>query len=179
MDYDLDEKLNSIFNNINEWLKFAEQKNATLLVLNGGIIWGVARILPKIEDLLAIVNCLNAIGYTLIMLSALSCITSFFPVLQISWFKTGDKSASDNCLYFAHIAKYSSREYLDLLVKKLNLNENPKITGFHLDLSSQIVTNSEISLGKYKQFKFSSWATVLGFIFFILAFSIYFMGKLF
>jgi hypothetical protein len=34
-------KLEGIFKNVNEWLRFAEQKNAALLLLNGGMIWGL------------------------------------------------------------------------------------------------------------------------------------------
>tara|TARA_R100000935_G_C2793606_1_gene147126 strand:+ start:260 stop:481 length:222 start_codon:yes stop_codon:yes gene_type:complete len=42
-------KLDGIFKNVNEWLKFAEQKNAALLLLNGGMIWGITRVLSAVD----------------------------------------------------------------------------------------------------------------------------------
>lgn len=163
MDEVFTEKLDGILKNINEWLKFAEQKNAALLVLNCGLAWGVARLLAKQQDLSSIANFLNSFGYIFVTASAIACLISFIPILQIPWFKAGEKKHSDNCIFFGHIAKYKNKEYLTLLSKKLG-EERQNFNDFELDLASQIVTNSEIALKKYKQFTLSSWLTILGVI---------------
>ncbi|MFT6987886.1 MAG: hypothetical protein ACJAT7_003751 [Psychromonas sp.] len=163
MDENFADKLDGIFKIINEWLKFAEQKNAALLILNCGLTWGIARVLAKQENLSSIANCLNSFGYMFIIASAITCLISFIPILEIPWFKVGGKNNSDNCVFFGHIAKYTNREYLTLLSKKLGaVRQN--FNDFELDVASQIVTNSEIALNKYKQFTFSSWLTILGVI---------------
>lgn len=175
MDESFTDKLDGILKNINEWLKFAEQKNAALLVLNCGLAWGIARMLTKQGELSSIANCLNSFGYTFVIASAITCLISFIPILQIPWFKAGEKSHSDNCIFFGHVAKYTSREYLTLLSKKLR-EERSNFNGFELDVASQIVTNSEIALNKYKQFSFSSWLTILGVISFSVSVLTKFIG---
>ena len=163
MDEKFIDKLDGIFKNINEWLKFAEQKNAALLVLNCGLGWGVAGVLAKQGDLSSTADFLNFFGYMFLIVSAITCLLSFIPILQIPWFKNGEKSSSDNCVFFGHISKYKNNEYLKLLSKKLG-EERQNFNDFELDIAAQIVTNSEITLNKYKQFTFSSWLTILGVI---------------
>jgi len=147
------DKLDGIFKNINDWLKFAEQKNAALLVLNCGFAWGITRVLAKQEELTIIPTCLNSLGYVLVIVSAIVCLISFIPILQIPWFKLGEKSNADSCIFFGHIAKYTNREYVALLSKKLG-EDRSSFSDFELDVALQIVTNSEIALNKYKQFTY-------------------------
>ena len=111
MEEDFLSKLGSIFKNANDWLKFAEQKNAALLVLNGGIVWGITRVLNATTKIPDTAYWLNLLGYSLTAISALICIISFLPIIQERWFKPEEKSTTDNCLYFAHSAKYEAREY--------------------------------------------------------------------
>ena len=162
----LDKILDRSFKNTNEWLKFAEQKNATLLILNGGIVWGVARIIANFDCIPTISVWANTIGYFCIVLSVLVCIVSFLPVLQVRWFKPDEKNEYDNCLFFEDIAKYTSVEYLKLLNNKLNLNIN-EFSKYEIDLSSQITTNSEIASDKYKRFKLASILTIFAVVAFL------------
>jgi hypothetical protein len=173
MNEDYHSKLDGIFKNVNEWLKFAEQKNAALLLLNGGMIWGVTRVLSAVDLVPKISYWLNIIGYSLVAVSTLICIISFLPILQQRWFKPEKTSPSDNCLYFAHSAKYDARDYLTLLAKKLGYEkEKTTFTEFEVDLSKQIVTNSEIAFDKYKRFKLSAIFTISAVILFLLSFGI-------
>lgn len=165
-------KLDSIFGNINDWLKFAEQKNAALLLLNGGIIWGVTRVLDKMT-VTSMSSCFIFFAYVLTVASALICLTSFLPVLNQKWFKPKEKSPSDNCLYFAHAAKYGANDYLKLLAKKLNYeNSKTEFTEFEVDLAKQIVTNSEIALDKYNKFKLATYCTIFAVVVFLLSIGI-------
>ncbi|WP_047691419.1 Pycsar system effector family protein [Vibrio sp. ZOR0018] len=161
----IEEKLDSVFSNVNDWLKFAEQKNAALLVLNGGIVWGMTRVLSQVDKLALVSYWSSLAGYIVLVCSAIICVISFLPILEEKWFKPDAKKSSDNCFYFADIAKYSKSDYLALLSARLEI-DSYKATPYEIDLSSQIVTNAEIALDKYKKFKLASSLTVFAVILF-------------
>lgn len=161
MDSELDKKLDTIFKNVNDWLKFAEQKNAALLVLNVGLIWGISRVLPKNTELEALNYWLNFTGYSCLILSSIVCIVSFMPVLNDCWFSQGDRKNSDNCLFFGDIAKYDATSYIKLVISKLPESELQECK-FDLDYANQITNNAKITLTKYKWFGVSSKITILG-----------------
>lgn len=174
------EKLDSIFKIINEWLKFAEQKNAALLVLNSGSLWGMSLILRNQDILPCAGITLAALGFMLVFVSSLLCIFSFIPILDkpSNSINLGEKNNLDNCLYFGDIAKYKESEYLALISYKIG-EENTGYTSFEQDFASQIIINSRITLLKYRRFKLSSTLTVIGFIFFGLTTLIFCIGKIF
>ncbi len=165
------------FKNINDWLRFAEQKHAGLLILNGGILWSISRILSspqyEIDHLIWIV----AMGHILTATSSLVCVFSFLPILKYKLFSLKQKNSSDNCMYFADIAKYDKRSYLSFLSKNLELS-NKKYSDFELDFSCQIVINSRIALGKYEKFKFSSILTMLAIIFYSLFVDLFYLWRI-
>lgn len=174
------EKLDSIFKIVNEWLKFAEQKNAALLVLNSGSIWGVSLMLRNQDTLSYGGVTFSALGFFLVFISSIICVFSFIPILHKPrhFLDLGIKSRFDNCLYFGDIAKYKESEYLALLSHKLGKEDN-EYTLFELDFASQIISNSKITLSKYKKFKLSSTMTVIGLVFFGLAALTIYGGKIF
>lgn len=173
MSNSLDDKLESIFKNVNEWLKFAEQKNAALVVLNGSSIWGLSLILRNTTNLSKFELISSSIVYLLITLSTLLCLISFTPVLQNPWLSVGEKNESDNCLYFGHIAKYDEFDYLKMVNLKLKINKE-SFTNFELDIASQIIINSKIAIAKYQKFQTSLTLTIASITaLFITMFSIY------
>lgn len=161
MDTELDKKLDTIFKNVNDWLKFAEQKNAALLVLNVGLIWGISRVLPNNVEFGPLNYWLNLIGFTFLIVSAIACIVSFMPVLNDCWFSQGEQKKSDNSLFFGDIAKYDAASYLKLVISKLP-ESDIKSSNFDLDYANQITNNAKITLTKYKWFGASSKITILG-----------------
>lgn len=168
MDNNLNTQLDFIFKNINEWLKFAEQKNGALLALNGGIVWGVSRILSNIQISMCFISWVYSIGYMLILASSVICIVSFMPILNKTWANFEEEKSTDNCVYFADIAKYTSTSYLDLLSKKLE-NSQEKYKNYEIDLSSQIVTNAKIACEKYEKLILSSIFTLSGMLLLLLS----------
>jgi hypothetical protein len=172
MTISIEDHLDTAFKNINEWLKFAEQKNAALILLNGGVIWGMTRFLTQKQGISSFDFYLNMTGYILIIISTFFCLISFMPVLKSNWFKIGCKSDDDNSLFFGDIAKYNANEYLDLIVMKTGDKEY-KISGFEEDYAEQIVTNAEIALKKYNIFQTSSKFTMAGIFVFLISISVY------
>ncbi|MGP4971928.1 Pycsar system effector family protein [Psychrobacter aquimaris] len=173
------DELDGIFKIVNEWLKFAEQKNAALLVLNSGSVWGVSLMLRNQDTLSCGGVTFAAIGFALVFLSSLICVFSFIPILYRPSYSSnlGKRSNFDNCLYFGDIAKYEDADYLALLKHKLG--EEAEDTLFERDFASQIITNARITLAKYKKFKLSSTLTVIGFVFFGLTALTIYTGKIF
>ena len=155
----MDEKLNNIFSNINDWLKYAETKSATLIAGNGALIFGFSRL-----SLSENVNCY--VGYYLIFCSFLSlislsiCLLSIIPALNMPWeSKPTGRHDSDNILFFAHIAKYSPLSYLTKLSDKLG-EKNVEFTDYQKDIAFQIITNSTITNRKYTYFNAAIWFTL-------------------
>ena len=64
------ERLNIIFLNVNEWLKFAELKHAVIIAFNGAAIFGIFQIFINSETNYPIL--LNIYLYNTILFLALS-----------------------------------------------------------------------------------------------------------
>lgn len=173
------DELDNIFKIVNEWLKFAEQKNAALLVLNSGSVWGISLFLRNQDALPCSGLTFVALGLALVFISSLICISSFMPLLYKPIYSSnlGKRNNLDNCVYFGDIAKYEEDDYLALLKHKLG--EEAEHSLFERDFASQIVTNARITLAKYKKFKLSSILTIIGFVFFGLTALTIYTGKIF
>ena len=155
----MDEKLQDIFSNINDWLKFAEAKSATLIACNGALIFGISRLIISYEPKGAYLLYLIMVT-VLCVLSISICFLSIIPSLSMPWEKkTSGASDKDNLIYFSDIAKYTPLAYLNALKAKLELN-NSEITGYQKDLSNQIIINSVIADRKYRAFQKAIWLTL-------------------
>lgn len=166
----LDELLEKNFSNVNSWLNFAEAKNAANIAF---VVACIAAIF-SLEDM-------NTLLYTIcifLIISGMCSLISFLPRLGNkvirkipSFFKIKKRKANgDNLIFFENIKGYSGETYIKQ-VCKIYFNEdkyNP--TKYQLDLSDEIVYNSNIVSCKYKLFKMAVYADIVAF--FILAYSI-------
>ncbi len=161
----MEEKIRVILINVNDWLKFAESKNAVLILFNGGAIYGVLNLYLnlKIEN----PNFFKApfiVYMVLSVLSILILLLSFLPQTKLHWlfsFKTTDKK--DNLLFYAHIAKYDEESYLKSICKYFGEKEG-HFSEYEKALANQIINNSKIALKKYYYFKASLFTTILAII---------------
>ena len=94
MESDFEKVLEKILKGVNEWLKFAEQKNATLIALNAGIIWGVSKLLNNIKIESVPFYWISYVAYGFIALSALICILSILPILKKRWWLKKEEKSS-------------------------------------------------------------------------------------
>lgn len=164
MDYDIEDALDRRLKVINDWLQFAEKKNATLLVLNAGAIWGVSRLVKGDESLELLALSLLWLGLAAIGVSAFFCVFSLLPNLKIGALeKAADVCENDNSLFFGDIAKYSPDQYLELLRSCYQLKDVVFLKA-HRDYAEQLIVNSRIAKRKYVIFGFTSRLTAFGFV---------------
>lgn len=164
----LAKKLENILSLVNDWLKYADQKLAGIIVLNGGIMWGYTRFISGSKTTSGFSETFNVLGYSSVIFSLFFCIIGMLPVLSKLWLLNKKKSDFDNVLYFADIQKYNFHDYLKLLSLKLEIKNNT-FTPFDNDFAYQITTNSEIATVKFQRIKISSWLTLAGSLAFIVA----------
>ena len=76
-----EEQLYKIFNNVNDWLKFAEAKNFGLLTLNAAIVFGLTQITFSNDSVIKIVAFCVFVPFSI--LSFIPCLISLFPIVTI------------------------------------------------------------------------------------------------
>lgn len=161
------EDLKEIFKNVNDWLKFAEAKNAGVLAFSSGLIFIFLKLQINETNLFLLITY-----YGLITTSILAIILIFIslsPILN-NLFNSNDRikaGGNKNLYFFGHLMTFNtSEEFLKYLYykngSKYHKNE------FEEDLANQIITNSRITDRKYKIFKMILNTYLYGFIFSIL-----------
>ena len=142
----MEDRLRYILTLTNDWLKFAETKNAALLVFAGALAIGVVQRLNPQTALN--IRSFTAIGLLLLAAAASCALTSFIPILRPE--KTtppGQPSDTDNLLFYGHIAKYTPTAYIERLATITQpLQGEPGIAEHY---AQQIITNARIATRKY------------------------------
>lgn len=159
----MNEDLKYAFSNVNDWLKFAEAKNAGLLALNAGAIIGLLQAADKFFSALPWSRGILIIAFCA---SSAVCLYSILPQVNI-WFKSYKKledaefarqKSKLNFLFFGHLSQLSKEQLLELYKEG---NPNAQITSADSDLAFQIVNNAEIASQKFAVFKVSCWITFM------------------
>lgn len=171
----MEERLKYIFNNTNDWLKFAEAKNGILLAALGASLFSI---IDKSKDVLfsnnvSIVNNIPIIKFDInffislylvflmIFLVMAICVVliSYLPqTKQIFKVKDG-KNANDNSLFYGDILKYNAIEYLQFIEPlKADFSKS------ELDYANQIIMNSHIAYRKYKYFELALFLILSGIV---------------
>lgn len=165
-------KLAAIFQNVNEWLKFAETKNAVLLAFAGAGITATITLIATASKIPTSLQIGLLITTSLLCICALMCSLSFLPRTNLDrllWAQTRPTrnlkfpiKNTDNFYYFGHLQKYNSTELLDAL------NQNyfeGKVTKPYKkeyeDLANQISINAEITFLKLKLFTYALYSLIV------------------
>ncbi len=163
----MEDRLKHILGLCIEWVKYAEKKNAALLVAASGLVLSLAGRFPDKTSSAGIRACFW-IGCVSLVLSAVICLVSFIPQIEFSWIASRRKTSSDdNLLFFGHIADYSASEFVDALYRAED--HQPAVNKLQLDLAGQIIVNARISLRKFRMFTVATWLATLGVVFLICA----------
>jgi hypothetical protein len=168
---EITEKLLSILQIVNDWLKFAEAKNAVLLAFCGAAITAIITYLSAAETIPDFLQVGLLISTFLLSISSLICSLSFLPktdMERFTWLRRRPNrnfqslKATDNFYFFNNLKKYDSDNLLEAINK---FYFEDKIPTPHkkedLDLASQITINSEIASTKFAFFRIALWLLIL------------------
>ncbi len=176
----MEKRLQYIFGNVSDWLKFAEQKNAGLLVANIAIIVAFSKLISDESITNQILNYYLIEGIILIPVSLLICLLSFIPQVEIPYLaRRKTPSGNENLLFYGEIRNLSVNEYvyaLQSLCKEENQENNTKLE-LYKHYANQIIVNSQIAYKKYSFFSLATHFTMCGLLTPILYFPFYFSYK--
>ncbi len=154
---------------MHEQSKFAEAKNASMIVFTSALFIGILSNINAIQNLLVFKNTKfwvfkeNAYKIFIILflitliISLIISIISFIPKIKQ---KSVERGNTHNLLFFDENTNFVSSEQLcDYYSEKYK-----DISLYNKDLANQIYNLSKIANRKYKFFKFSAWIFVFGFI---------------
>lgn len=159
-----EEQLYRIFNNVNDWLKFAEAKNAMLIAFNSASIYGIAQTLN--------LDCVKGTkfieGYLIVVIillifSTITSLISFAPKLKIISGGYYAPSNIPNVLFFEYLKTKSNTEIIQEVTGVSATIEVP-YTRIELDVAEQIKQNSIIASVKYSYFTIAVWITIVAYI---------------
>ena len=152
---DCTKRLEYILDSVNDWLRFAEAKNGTLLALDSVFSFGIVRVMFTNPFEGVFFYWLTACA-TFLLISALVCLLSFLPKLSLKLLsKTVPTIMIEdvNSIYFGDIAKLEkSDDYLQYLLARGIVGDDIKDDFFALDIVKQTFINSKIATTKYNYF---------------------------
>jgi hypothetical protein len=154
------EDLKEIFKNVNDWLKFAETKNAMLLAFNSALLVGVFNVFSDDESLN---NLLIFVGPyyhyifpILIIISMILLLLSFLPQTKMINLSSASKPEKINILFYGHLESLSANE----LLKELGAEDTESTPDIERAYAQQIIINAGMTARKFDTFKFAGWITI-------------------
>jgi hypothetical protein len=163
----MEDRLRYILGLCIDWVKYAEKKNAALLVAASGLVVSLIGRFPDKTSSSGIRACFW-IGCASLVISAVISLISFIPQIEFPWIVSRRKTGSeDNLFFFGHIADYSAPELIDALYRSEGVQSASN--KLQLDLAGQIIVNARISLKKFQLFTASIWLAALGVAFLMCA----------
>jgi len=157
------EILDTIFLNVNEWLKFAESKNAVLITLVGASIFALAETSDKFGFCNQFFSRLYLINiFVFMILSFLVSLCSFLPQVKLFWLWPEKKAtATPNILFYSDLARLSPEELINTIYDT-DIDKSNKEYLFKVNFAEQIINNSKIAQRKYNYFRVSVWLVLSG-----------------
>lgn len=147
--------LKEIFDNTNNWLKYAEAKHTVLIGLIGAALFGIHNYADRFCSWKLIFQIWLLICGILFMISGLISLISFMPILYPLKSKSKKPNRELNLIYYKDIASTEPNEYLSLL----DISNQDKISK---SLVEQIIINSRIAVHKFRLFSVSLWLVLIG-----------------
>jgi hypothetical protein len=169
------DKLLSILYLVNEWLKFAEAKNAVLLAFSGAAITAIVTYLAAAKPLTVLTAASLIISVLALCTSSLALSLSFIPKTDLdylAWKRQKPYNVirfshkmEDNFYFYGSLRKYGPESLLEALNQCYFDNRIAKpYPKEDLDIASQIVVNSDITCRKFSFFRVSAWMLLLSIV---------------
>jgi hypothetical protein len=156
----MEDRLRYILSNVNDWLKFAEGKNAALLAANSAIVVGALRLVDGKEFIFQWAEYYFYFSIAMSSLGGVLCLLSFVPKVKIPWLlPTSLSHEKDNLVFYGDISCYDPSSYVRALYTQNGANLE-RIDPFEEDLAEQIILNSRIALRKYQLFNAALWLDI-------------------
>ena len=157
------DRIKYILDNVNNWLKFAESKNAALLIFNSALGFNLVRITTSVSNLNIHINYCLKVCVVFVAFSACLCLMSFVPIVKIPSLHQTDISEpkNQNFIFWNQIAKHTPETYRKALLKEKIIDKQESQQKFTQDICSQIVINSRIAVKKYTFFNIAIWMAVV------------------
>lgn len=159
----------------NQWLSFAEAKNAALIVLDTAIIGFIVKLfldaILKTYDYSISLNFsikpVHVFSLLLIifLFSLLISIASFLPNLSSEKTKTKSDNMVEtyNLLFFGDLAKFNSTDdYIRYVCRKYSFSDNYIEHPLIIDYANEILINSKIAVRKYQLFRKAVYFSIVG-----------------
>jgi hypothetical protein len=161
----VENRLLTILEMVNEWLQFAEAKNAGLVALDA---LGLAAILTIVPD----VELPEPIAWGLVVASMLLLVSlgismwSFIPRSDIGKLVSAARRqprATDNLYFYGDIRGYRPEQLAAEIACRYDkiCNYDPRQHPSHVDLASQVIANSRITVAKNGYFRVATWIALL------------------
>lgn len=150
--------LQQILDNVNNWLYFAEAKNAALIAFNIALLASLMG-----SDLLMVSNVLFSAAIIGLLISIMISLLSFKP-MNTKLGKTSGTNIEENLLHFAYIASLERDEYIKKLHNyywqdsSMDMN---KISRLECDYCEEIIENARITMSKQYYFKMSFYIVLV------------------
>lgn len=175
----MEERLKFAFTNVNEWLRFAEAKNAAIIAVDGGLAIGILNLLCGAQNWPLVARVYGWMAVMLLGGACLSSLLSFCPQTKIGRRRRPPPAdpQRDSLYLYSDVRKYPHVIYLRTLTAAVGPSGGkgsspPPATGasgggaagqpvpLELQLAQQIVTNADIAWWKYGFFRWSLYLTI-------------------
>lgn len=149
-----------ILHQVNDWLKYAEAKNAAVIGLASASAAGALAYLNERADQSWPVTLGLVLAEVCLVLSLLMGLASFLPQTNLAARLSGapgQPTAEDNLFFYGHLARYAPRLLAETMARRYTLigGHPAPVREPHIDLAAQIVTNSRITLSKLRLFSYA------------------------
>jgi hypothetical protein len=155
----IEERLDKLLRSVNDWLKFAETKNAGIVGLSsGGAAVGLAFVNTSEVSRSWLIVGLYALAGLSLLLSLSLALGSFLPQMTLTKLLAGDDygvpQPDDNLYFYGHLAKYPPRDLVEAIARRYEERAPPvTIAERVIDLAEQVVINSRITVWKLRLFQ--------------------------
>lgn len=170
------DELRNTLESVNDWLKFAEAKNAVVVAASGFALWAPVRLILSSET-----GCYASAYFAILSVFLLggfvTALLSFLPVLNYRWIVPAPSGlANGNLLYFGYLATLSKKQVLEAYARATESKE-ADVKEIHEMYAEQVIINSRIALAKYSMFEFAIKVLLFGVLTPVIAILVFYFSR--
>lgn len=157
-----EKELSALLSRVLDSQKFAEAKNASLLVLDSAWAVASANLLFSRQYVPSSLATALAIAFPFLLASGLVCLISLIPKLNLNRLLRSGPFREPCLLYFGDIATLEPSDYLRRVRARYLPEKDRSASDYYLDdLAGQIAANSSIAARKFRFFSIAAWLAAI------------------